>query len=97
LSRFIFHPRAEHELEEAVRWYGQQRQGLGREFRIEIEGTLTRVSEHPLAYATILGRWRRAPVRRFPYVIIYRAVGDTIYVLSCFHTRRNPKHWKKRL
>ena len=58
---------------------------------------MDRISGHPLAYAKLLGRWRRALVRRYPYGIIYRPAGDTIYVLSFFHTHRNPKRWKERL
>lgn len=77
--------------------YEQQRSGLGREFRTATERTLSWIAERPLAYPEVLGRWRRALVPKFPYSIIYRPVGDTIYVLACFHTHRNPRHWRKRI
>lgn len=97
MSRFVFHTQASLELEDAVRWYEQQRHGLGTQFRIEVEATLHRISEHPLGYASLFGRGRRALVHRFPYGIIYPPVGETIYILSFFHTHRDPKSWKDRL
>ena len=34
---------------------------------------------------------RSTVVRRMPYVIVYRQVGDTLEILSVFHTAQDPK------
>jgi hypothetical protein len=34
--------------------------------------------------------------RRFPYSLIYRVIGDDVFVLACFHGKRNPRVWRSR-
>ena len=36
-----------------------------------------------------------APMRRFPFLIIYKIDRDDLYVASVFHTRRNPSNKPK--
>jgi hypothetical protein len=40
---------------------------------------------------------RRALLRKFPYGVFYFVFDDTVVVLACFHTRRDPKDWQKRV
>jgi hypothetical protein len=40
---------------------------------------------------------RRAPVKRFPYHVIYLDLKATIRVLAVAHDRRRPVYWKSRL
>ena len=57
-----------------------------------IEATLALLTEAPL-----IGRRsnrpnvREFPVRGLPFLVIYRATGDAIEVLSIFHTSRDPR------
>lgn len=39
---------------------------------------------------------RQALVRRFPYRVLYRLLGEEIVVVACFHARRDPSNWKLR-
>ena len=41
------------------------------------------------------GAVRRLVVRRFPYAVYFREVGDEIVVLA-IHGRQDPKRWQER-
>lgn len=91
-----FRPEAEMELAEATDWYELRGKGLGGEFLRAIEAAIANVERNPLAYQIVDGAVRRAPVRRFPYSLLYTANDMEISVLACFHGRRDPKVWKAR-
>ena len=40
---------------------------------------------------------RRAPVKRFPYHVIYLELNAEIRVLAVAHDRRKPGHWRDRI
>ena len=42
------------------------------------------------------GETRRAVVRRFPYGIYFRVLGDEIIVTGVIHGRRHPRRWQSR-
>ena len=39
---------------------------------------------------------RRALLRRFPYMILFRATDDAIHIIAVFHTSRDPVRWQRR-
>lgn len=85
------------ELDEAVAWYNEQREGLGQDLLREVEGVLTRISEHPEAYPKAKREIRRALLpRRFPYSVFFKIESHQIVVLSVFHNHRDPQHWQNR-
>lgn len=89
------------ELEEAVRWYEDQRPGLGDELLAEIESTLQRIERWPGAGAPVPRvpaelSVRRAPVKRFPYFVVYLDTAEAIRVLAFAHDRRRPGYWRSR-
>lgn len=89
-------PEAESELADAVDWYESRGKGLGAEFLRAVEAAFANVLRNPLAYQAIEESVRRAPVRRFPYSVLYTVSDGEIVVLACFHGRRDPKSWKTR-
>jgi hypothetical protein len=40
---------------------------------------------------------RRKLLPRFLYGLFYLIQDDLIFVFACFHVKRNPQQWKKRL
>jgi toxin ParE1/3/4 len=78
------------------RRYEEERSGLGDEFLVEAGRTVEAVLNLPEAYPTLHRDTRRALIRRFPYGLLYRTVGDTIVFVGCFHTSRDPLSWKER-
>ena len=70
--------------------YEAQRPGLGHEFRDAVDVAIARIAENPLAYADRYHGARRALVRRFPYVLWYRALADRVILLACVHGKHDP-------
>jgi plasmid stabilization system protein ParE len=96
LNRVLFQPAAAAELDAAYRWYERERAGLGDEFLQAAQALIARVEENPLAFPLVHRDKRRAVFRRFPYSLIYRVVEVDVFVLACFHGKRNPRSWRSR-
>jgi plasmid stabilization system protein ParE len=94
--RLVFRPEAEAELLGARAWYEGERVGLGAIFAAAVETTVTAILQNPLAYPRVKGDTRRALVRRFPYAVYFRPIGDEIIVLAVMHGRRPPRRWRSR-
>lgn len=87
------------ELHHAIRWYEQQRPGLGADLFDAISETIELIRRHPdsgAPRATPLPS-RQLRVNRFPYRIVYRIREDDIYIVAVAHTSRRPDYWKGRL
>ena len=95
--RIIVRPPAKDDLRETQDWYEAQRPGLGADFRTAVDGLLRRVSEFPLAFPQVHRGIRRAGVRRFPYLVYYSVTPDTVILVACLHSRRDPALLKSRL
>ena len=95
--RLIIRPEAELDLEDAFAWYESQDPGLGSEFVRTIDACISTIGRNPLAYRLIYQQARRALVRRFPYCLFYIVEEDTIFVIACLHSKRNPTDWQDRL
>ena len=73
-------PEAEADLVAAQNWYDQQRDGLGAEFLEEVRVVFRRIEQTPAMHAVVYKDVRRAIVRRFPYLVFYRTIGDDVEV-----------------
>jgi plasmid stabilization system protein ParE len=64
-------PSAEQDIKEAYDWYEGQEFGLGSEFIGCVEACIDSIQRNLGSYQIIFETYRRAVVRRFPYVIFY--------------------------
>jgi hypothetical protein len=88
---------AEIELDEAVRWYDGQAQGLGTSFLIEVLSSVTRIADYPDAWPSLGPDLRRCRLTRFPYGLIYALENGDIVVVALAHLHREPDYWRDRL
>lgn len=94
---FILRPAAEAEVEEAYHWYEDRNPGLGAEFVRAVDVVVAVIRRHPKRHPEVYKHARQAVLRRFPYSIYYIIQpDDSSEVISCFHTRRNPRKWRSR-
>lgn len=94
----VFHPSAQRELQEAVRYYDEQSLGLGRDLNQRVKLATETISNHPTRFAYL----RRPPYRavrlkRFPYLLIYVEFADRIWVVAVAHDKRRPDYWRHRM
>ena len=58
----------------------------------EIDRTLGMISAMPrIGRRSARPGTREFPVRRLPYLVVYRVAGDTVEILTIFHTSRDPR------
>jgi plasmid stabilization system protein ParE len=92
----VFHPDVQGEIDDAYRWYEQQRAGLGDDFLAALEEVFDRLRQTPEAHQVIYRDVRRALPRRFPYGVYYRVHADRVEVIAVQHSRRDPADWQSR-
>ena len=90
-------PAARQDIAAGFAWYEQQSPGLGLEFVRCVEATVVSIQRHPEMYPAVLANYRRALVRRFPYVVFYALEPPRIVVYAVFHCAQDPEKWKARL
>ena len=93
--RVRFLPEALEDLLETQRWYASREQRLGQTFAEAIGVAVERIAQDPAALPFVYGAVRRLVVRRFPYAVYFREVGDEIVVLA-IHGRQDPRRWQGR-
>jgi plasmid stabilization system protein ParE len=51
----------------------------------------------PEMYAEVMKGIRRGKLRKFPYVVYYRLLPESIEVIAVLHGGRDPRMWKSRI
>lgn len=93
---------ARDELRSSVRWYEDQRPGLGDDFLDALESAFERVTRLGIDCRPVfdvpadIGA-RRVRLDRFPYAVVFIELPDHIRVLAIAHDRRRPGYWINRL
>jgi hypothetical protein len=59
-----------------------------------VRSTLELVESNPEQYPIAVDDIRKAPLRRFPYVVYYVIAQDHISAIAVMHSRRHPRRWK---
>jgi len=74
---------------------GTQSQSLSSavKFNDALEVALTKLGENPLRYQIVQDQMRHAPLRGFPYGLLYVVEEQAVVVLSCFHASLDPARW----
>lgn len=94
-----FLPEAEAEYLDAVRFYEEQRAGLGGALITEFERAIANAQEKPERWRLVHGGGiRRIGLARFPYAVFFRVLPDASLQITAFaHHRRRPGYWLGRI
>jgi plasmid stabilization system protein ParE len=97
----VFLSEAEDELRAAAEWY-DDRAELGDELAAEVLAATMTIVEFPLAFALAQGvaeelGVRSAPVKRFPYRVVFVELDAEIRIVAIAHARRRPGYWRTRV
>lgn len=87
--RVLIRSAAEKDLDEAGKWYDEQRPGLRDEFLVSIAEAFTRLEQDPERFRVLYRDFRRILVERFPYRIFYQIKGDNVIVMRVLHHARD--------
>jgi toxin ParE1/3/4 len=95
---YWLHPGAQEDLREAAEFYREQAGvALAQAFLAEFERSVNLVLRYPAVGALWRNGTRRLVTRRFPFSLIYTAVGDQIRILAVAHHSRRPRYWRVRI
>jgi len=94
--KYILHPDAKRELQDAIDYYEERQNGLGYDFSLEVYSAIKRIVNNPKAWTILEDDIRRCMTNRFPYGIIYSEQDHEIYILAVMNLRRHPDYWKYR-
>lgn len=96
--RIEYHPELADELDEVRRYYNDRSPQLGDQFVDEFERQVLRIAAMPERWMIIRGDLRRALMRRFPYVILFRILNDSVVRITVVkHEHRHPAYGTQRL
>ena len=94
---FVVRPLAEADIDEAFTRYESRSVSLGVDFLRSVDDACDAIAATPLGFPVVYRRVRRRLLRRFPYAVFYFFEHDRLEVLACTHTRRHPRHWRRRV
>ena len=92
-------PEAERDIANAADWYESRRPGQGVVFLSRVNECLTTISRVPMGGQPLARGYRKAWVRKFPYVVAYKfdSAANVVEVFAVFHTSRDPNDLLGRL
>jgi toxin ParE1/3/4 len=93
----VWRPIARAEFDDAGDRYEQRSAGLGARFTRAVQDVLDRIASLPGLYAPIYQDVRCGPVRRFPFVVLYRVLPDRILVIGVVPSKSDPAVWQSRV
>ncbi len=85
----IIRPRALGDLQEARKWYEQQRAGLGDEFTSQVEKVISSLESSAEITPEYYRGFRRLLTVRFPFKVFYRIEGERVLVFRILHASRD--------
>ena len=90
-------PEAESDIFQAVEWYESRQLNLGIRFLDHIEKLYSSLEINPYIFPEKYASVRQAPLKYFPYVVLYKIESRKVFVLAVFNCRQNPLKKKPRL
>ncbi|MGH8602640.1 MAG: type II toxin-antitoxin system RelE/ParE family toxin [Gammaproteobacteria bacterium] len=95
---YSFLPEAEAEYLEAVRFYEEQRAGLGDALISEFEHAIGLAAERPESWRLVHPSGiRRIGLLTFPYAVFYRVLSGSLQITAFAHHRHRPGYWLTRV
>ncbi len=88
---------ARREFIEAVKYYEQQRPGLGKDFRDQVYAAIERITAFPDGWHLLRDDIRRCQTQRFPYGVIYTVESGELIIIAVAHLHRQPDYWRSRI
>jgi plasmid stabilization system protein ParE len=95
--RLVIRPEALAEIDEAAAWYKPRRRLFARAFLDAVDSGIRTIVENPERFPFREGDVRALVLPRFPYTILYTVTDEEVVIITCFHDRRNPDEWRRRL
>ncbi len=99
MNELRWHPQAVLEARAARRWYKLDRDApeAARTFQASLRHALDQITKAPSRWPFLADDFRKRPLHRFPYRIVYQIRADHILVVAVMHERQRPDSWRGRI
>ena len=81
---------AEFDIAEGYDWYLKISRRVSDSFLDQIKHTINYLEENPFLFQFVYKDYRQVPVKKFPFVILYKTDLDTVKIYRVFPTNMNP-------
>lgn len=95
--RVRFSTDARRDRREAQAYYRGASPAASRSFVRDLESAIHFLLEYPLGAPIRQFDVRAKTLAHFPYTILYRVIGDRVFVLAIAHQSRDPEYYSDRL
>lgn len=92
--RLVFSTAAQRERLVAIRYYEDQRPGLGAELFVELNHAPEFMRRYPEGSPLEAGNVRNRLLKGFPFALFYPVRHDNLMILPGAHTHRQPRQWE---
>jgi plasmid stabilization system protein ParE len=94
---FIIKESAMQDVVEIIDWYNSKRSALGDRFYRELLNEFERIKQTSTLYAYYKKDFRRAILKHFPYLIIFKITEKEIIIYSVIYGGKNPALINKKI
>jgi len=94
--RLRFRPQVEDEIDDAIRWYEERREGLGWQFYAQLLDLFAEIGRNPSRCPWVDETFRRCRLDTFPYSVIFDPAAEPVVVYAVTHQSRDPGYWRSR-
>ena len=81
---------AKFDIAEAYDWYLKISEKICTSFLLELKKTLDYLIENPFLFQLVYKDFRKVPVKRFPFVLLYKIETDIVKLYRVFPTNMDP-------
>ena len=88
------HPAVQNDVNEALEYYLKVAPSVVDRFATDLDRRLAQILGNPKRFSFLSGHreLRRARLESFPYVVVYRELPETVFILTVRHERRYPDY-----
>jgi plasmid stabilization system protein ParE len=87
--------RAEVEARHAYLWYFERNTRAAAGFQREFDAATSSLEQSAHSFPEVEHGIRRRVLRRYPYALLFRIVGDQVQIAAVMHLKREPGYWKR--
>ena len=97
MNKLRFHPEAVLEIQNSLHWYAEHSKNAEINLKEELNDSFQKILSFPFLSIPRYKSFRSYSLKKFPFQIVYSVHNDIIFVISVFHTSRNPEDLEERI
>jgi plasmid stabilization system protein ParE len=85
------------EARKAWLWYRKRSTRVGGRFQKALEQAIEQIAAQPNRWPEYYHGTRFIMLKRFPYIVVFRATDTEVQIIAVAHAHRRPAYWARRL